>query len=85
MEKTEEISFPRMIINIDLAGTNSLIGGLCKELQNNDYLQHIGRLNPTEIVFVIKRVHKELNLYEEVNKVRDVLKIDEKKIIVFMS
>ncbi len=74
-----------MIVRIELAGTNSLIGRLCEEFEKKDYLKHIGVLNPTEIVFVIKRVHKELNLYDEINKVRDIMKIDEKKITVFIE
>ena len=80
-----EISFPKIVVDIELAGSNSLLGGLCKVFREKDYLKYINVLNPDEIVFVIKKVHKELNLYHEINLVRDVFKIDEKKITVLIS
>ncbi len=79
-----EVSFPRMIITVDLVGTNSLAGALCVELIKNNLIQNIDVLNPDEIVFMLKSVHRDINLYEEINKVRDYLKIDEKKIVVIM-
>ena len=84
MEQVQSISFPRMVIHIDLAGSNSLLGGLAEEFMKRGYMEHIGLLDPTEIVFAIKRVHIELNLYAEINKVRDILKIPENRITVFM-
>ncbi len=84
MEEKLSASFPRMVINVDMVGDNSLLGALFIALQEKGLLLDIGVLNPDEIVFVIKKVHGQVNLYNEINKVRDVLKIDEKKITVFM-
>lgn len=79
-----EISFAKMTINVDLVGHNSLIGALCERFLQNDYMKHIGSLNPEQIIFVIKRVQPEVNMYEEMNKVRDILKIDEKKLTLLI-
>jgi hypothetical protein len=77
--------FPRMVVKVNLVGHNSLLGGLCVELQKKGYLKGVGFLYPEEIVFVIKKLQDEVNLYEELNKVRDVLKIDEKVITLFIQ
>ncbi len=85
MNVTTSVNIPKMIISIELAGTNSLIGALCEELIKKDFMKDIGVLHPDEIVFIIKKVYPILNLYEEINKVRDILKIDEKKITVYVG
>lgn len=85
MKHLASVSFPRMIINVDLVGHNSLLGGLCEDLQERGHLKNVGVLRPAEIVFVIKKVHAGVNLYEELNKVRDVMKIDEKVITLFVQ
>ena len=85
MEHLESVSFPRMAITVDYVGHNSLLGGFCRELQNRGHLRNVGALRPAEIVFVIKKVHDGVNLYDELNKVRDVLKIDEKVITLFIQ
>jgi len=87
MSKKQEvvsISFPRMVIHVGLVGNNSLLGALCREFIAKNYMKHLGLLNPTEIVFVIKKVQPDVNLYAEINLVRDILKIDEKEITVFI-
>lgn len=83
-----DISFPKIIINIDIVGSNSLLGALCVEFQKKGYLQHTntkGILKPDEIVFIVKKVHNGINLYSEINKVRDVLNIEEDKITVLIE
>lgn len=84
--RTEVLSveFPRMVVNVDIVGSNSLLGALTNKFIEAGLIENIGRLCPTEIVFVIKKVHQDINLYKEINLVRDILKIDEKKITVFI-
>ena len=82
---TTSVSFPRMIINVEYAGTNSLVGSLCVKLIENNHIRNVGVLHPDEIVFVINYIHPSLNLYEEINKVRDILKIPEDKITVHIE
>lgn len=79
------VNFPRMVITVNLVGHNSLLGALCERLIETGYIKNIGILKPDEIVFSIKKVHPEVNLYQELNDVRDILKIDEKKITLFIS
>ena len=85
MKQVESIEFPMMVVNVRVVGHNSLVGALATKFIEAGYIEHIGRLNPTEIVFKIHTVVSEVNLYEEINKVRDFLKIDEKKITVFIE
>jgi hypothetical protein len=84
-QQLESIEFPRMVVNVRVVGHNSLLGALALRFIENGYINHIGCLKPTEIVFVIKRVLEEVNLYDEINKVRDLMKIDENKITVFVE
>jgi hypothetical protein len=82
------VEFPRITINVDVLGTNSLLGSLCIELQKMELLEHTrhrGILKPEEIVFIIKKVHKDVNVYAEINKVRDILNIEESKITVLIE
>lgn len=79
------VSFPRMVITVGLVGHNSLMGALCERLIEDGFIQDVGSLNPEEIVFKIKKVQPEVNLYKELNDVRDILKIDEKKITLYIS
>ncbi len=79
------IEFEKLIIRIALVGSNSLVGGLCMAFLKRDYMRHIGALVPEEICFKIKDIHPEINLYDEINKVRDMFKIDEKKITVYFE
>lgn len=81
--EVESIVTPRIIIHIDKMGTNSLVGALCEELKNRDILKNVDVFKPTEIVFTIKETHRTLDVYKEINKVRDLLKIPEEKIIVY--
>ena len=81
----QSVSFPRMVIKVDLVGHHSLIGGLCERLIDDKMIQNIGYLNPTEIVFVIKKVQPEVNLYKELMDVRDIFKIDAKKITLYVG
>lgn len=83
--KKASINFPRMVITIGLVGHNSLMGALCERLIEDKLIQDVGILNPAEIVFVIKKVHPEVNLYKELTDVRDIFKIDENKITIFIS
>jgi hypothetical protein len=76
------IEFPKITIKIEVAGTDSLLGALCTVFIARGFIKNIGVLEPDEIEFVIKRVHKDLDLYAEINKVRDILKIKEEKIKV---
>lgn len=85
MEQIQSIEFPRMVINVKVVGHNSLLGALALKFIENGYINHIGLLKPIEIVFVIKKVLAEVNLYDEINKVRDLMKIDEQRITVFME
>jgi len=85
MKYLARVSFARMVIKVDYVGHNSLLGGFCQELQERGHLKNVGVLHPTEIVFVIKKLHAGVNLYEELNKVRDVMKIDEKVITLFID
>ncbi len=85
MEHLVAVTLPRMIIKVDLVGHNSLLGGFCEELQKKGSLKNVGLLHPVELVFVIKKVHTGVNLYEEINRVRDVMKIDEKVITLFIE
>ena len=85
IQNVQSISFPRLVIQVDLAGDNSLAGALCQEFIQRDYMRHIGLLEPAEIVFSIKRVHSQVNLYKEINQVRDIFKIPEDKITIFMQ
>ncbi len=78
------MEFPRMVVKVDLVGTNSLVGALCDELIKRNCIQDIGLLKPDEIVFEIKNVHPQVNLYDEIDKVRDLFKINETKITIFM-
>lgn len=80
MEQVLEVSFPALTIPVEVCGSNSLLGALCQELVKKDLLKNVGVLNPERITFVIQRVHKDINLYAEINKVRDELKIKESKI-----
>ena len=82
---TISVAFPKLTINVGLVGHNSLTGGLCETLIEKDLMKNLGVLQPEQIVFVIERVQSGVNLYDEVNKVRDLFKIDEKKIIVVTS
>lgn len=86
MKSEESIKLPRLVMHLDLVGTDSLVGKLTEEFIKRDCVQYVGllKIEPVEIVFVIKKVHKEINLYKEINKVRDIFKIDEKNIIIFM-
>ena len=74
-----------MVITVGLVGHNSLVGALCERLIEDKLIHDVGMLNPDEIVFSIKKVHPEVNLYKELNDVRDILQIDEKKITLFIS
>ena len=74
-----------MVITVGLVGHNSLMGALCERLIEDKLIQHVGNLDPEEIVFKIKKVQPEVNLYKELSDVRDILKIDEKKITLHMS
>lgn len=76
------VTLPRIVLHIDILGSNSLLGALGKEFIKRDCIQYVGRIHPTEIVFVLKKAHTLINIYEEINLVRDVLKIPEDKIIV---
>lgn len=84
-QEIQSISFPRMVINVRVVGHNSLIGALTIRFIESEYINHIGLLKPDEIVFVIGSVLNEVNIYDEINKVRDLMKIDEKRITVFME
>jgi hypothetical protein len=83
--KPTSISFPRMVINVDLVGDFSLAGALAEKLIKARLMKHVGILHPEEIVFVIGRVQPGVNLYKELNSVRDIFKIDEKKITLFIK
>lgn len=83
MTQVQSIKFPRMCITVNVVGDNSLCGALAIRLTEKGYINHIECLEPEEIVFVINKVMPEVNLYEEINKVRDIFKIDENKITVF--
>ena len=61
------------------------MGALCEKLIEKDLMQHVGVLDPDEIVFVVKKVQPEVNLYQELNKVRDILKIEESKITLLFE
>lgn len=74
-----------MVITVNLVGHNSLLGALCERLIEANLIKDIGVLHPEEIVFSIKKAHPEVNLYKELNDVRDILKIDEKKITLYIS
>jgi len=79
-----EITLPRIVINVELVGTNSLLGSLCRYFLENhpDCLKNIGVLNPEEIVFIIEKVAEDIDLHYEIRKVRDAFKIKENKIVV---
>lgn len=79
------VYFPAMIIKVELVGHNSLLGALCEKLIEKNFIKDIGILDPEKIVFVIKQVQENVNIYEELNKVRDVLKINESKISLFVE
>ena len=49
------------------------------------HTRYRGILKPEEIVFIIKKVHKDVNVYAEINKVRDILNIEESKITVLIE
>ena len=83
--ETQSVSFPKMTIRVNLVGDNSLVGALAVKIIEKDYMKHIGVLRPDEILFIIKQVHKGVNLYEELNRVKDVYKIDEKKIALLLE
>lgn len=80
-----EVSFPKITINVNVVGTNSLLGALCEEFIKRDLIKNVGVLKPEAIVFNIKRAYSDINLIEEINKVRDILKIDEKVISVYLE
>ena len=50
---TISVSFPRLQVNVDYVGSNSLLGALCKKLIEKDLMKNIGVLDPEEIVFII--------------------------------
>ena len=50
-----------------------------------DMLHNLNVLKPDEIVFFVSKARHDVNLYEELNKVRDLLKIDESKIKLFIA
>ncbi len=79
------VNIPRMTISVDYVATDTLVGALCVELVERNLIKDIGILDPTEIVFLINKAHPNVDLYSEINKVRDFMKIDEKKIIVFIK
>lgn len=85
MNNKSQISFPRMVISVPLVGHNSLVGSLAEELIDKGLIKDVGILNPEEIVFVVKKILSEVDIYEELNKVRDLFKIDEKKITMLMG
>ncbi len=85
MESKLSVNFPLIIINIDRVGTNSLIGGLFQKLLEKDLVKDIGVLCPDEIVFRITSVHPDIDIYQEINAVRDMFKIEETKIKVFIN
>lgn len=80
-----ETCIPAVTITIETVGTNSLLGALCKDFIDRKVIRDIGVINPDSITFIIKSVHYKVNLYDEINKVRDILKIPEGKISVIIS
>jgi hypothetical protein len=83
--QTDSLVLPRLTIQVDHVGHNSLIGGVVNKLREMDMLKHIEDVGFTEVVFVIKGSHTDVNLYEEINKVRDDFRLQEKQITVFLK
>lgn len=84
-QNIESIVIPRVVIHVEKVGHNSLLGALSAKFIKDGHIKHLEYLQPTEIVFVIKEVLPEVDLYKEINNVRDVMLVDEKKIKVFVS
>jgi hypothetical protein len=74
------VTTPMIACSIDLVGDHSLVGAFAKELIERGWTKHVGLLNPSEVIFYIRRVQPGVNLYKELNAVRDIFKIDEKRI-----
>lgn len=72
------VTLPSVVIRVDKVGTNSLIGALAQYLRERDCLQHLGQIESPEIMFKVKNVHPDVDLYEELNLVRRMLKVDER-------
>lgn len=80
----ESIIVPKITIEINYVGSNSLMGSLYEDLVNKDLVKHIGVLCPDEIVFEIKRAHPELDIYKELRDVSVLFKIPSNKIKLYL-
>lgn len=78
------VDIPKIVIDVEVVGSNSLLGALCKELSERNVLMNVNILHTEKLVFNIHRVHPEVNIYEELNAVRDFLKMEEKRIQIFV-
>ena len=89
MAEQESVSLgvfiPLVTLSVGTVGSNSLIGGLTEYLRDTGHLQDIGLITFEAIHFNIKSVHPAVDIYAEINAVRDIFKIDEKKIKVFFQ
>lgn len=83
MRKTT--SLPILYISVERLGTNSLLGAVTQKIDEFKLLSKIEQINFHGLIFTIKNAHSSVDVFEEIKKVRDFLKIEEDKIQVFLS
>lgn len=79
------IEIPAICIELDLVGDNSLTGAVCNYFKSKHWIKELQFIEPESVTFIIKRVHPNVNLYKEINAVRDLMNIEEEKIKVFIK
>jgi hypothetical protein len=78
-----EINTPELLIPVNNLGTNSLLGALVLKLQELNLLDKLYAYNPDSIKFLLlegSNVNQNIDLYFELNLVKNFLKIDANKI-----
>lgn len=83
-----EIKTPELVLHVKDIGENSLLGKLCLELKRLELLNKIYAYNPDGIKFILmpgSKLSPNLDIYKEINLVREFLQIEEWKIKFIIS
>lgn len=77
-----EIKLAETTIIVERVGDNSLLGAVLDDLYKKGYLKSENNITFTKLIFIVKSVHPDVNLWEEARKVSAYLEIEPTKIIV---
>ena len=78
-----ESEIATIVVDVSVVGHNSLIGSLAARLIEDGHIQDIEYLKMKKVVFNVKKILPEIDLYREINNVKNLTPLKEDNISVY--